>query len=81
MSVVTNRELIGMAEMESNSIKVEAMAQRSYTVHRAVARATSPPGGNIEEFITRLEQEEHGGRHGDPVTPPNSPGSGGVPFL
>jgi hypothetical protein len=57
VSVVTNRELIGMAEMESNSVKVEAMAQRSYTVHLASATAT-PHGGSIEEFIDRLEQEE-----------------------
>jgi hypothetical protein len=58
VSVVTNRELIGMAEMESNSVKVEAMAQRSYTVHRLASATASPQGGNIEEFIDRLEQEE-----------------------
>ena len=58
VSVVTNRELIGMAEMESNSVKVEAMAQRSYTVHRLASATASPQGGRIEEFIDRLEQEE-----------------------
>jgi hypothetical protein len=58
VSVVTNRELIGMAEMESNSVKVEAMAQRSYDVHRAVTSSTHPQGGSIEDFIDRLEQEE-----------------------
>jgi|KBSSwiStaDraftv2_1062776.scaffolds.fasta_scaffold348612_1 hypothetical protein len=58
VSVVTNRELIGMMEAESNLVKVEAMAQRSYTVHRVVARAASPQGGSIEEFIDRLEAEE-----------------------
>ena len=58
VSVVTNRELIGLMEAESNLIKVEAMAQRSYTVHRVVQRAASPQGGSIEEFITQLEQEE-----------------------
>jgi hypothetical protein len=58
VSVVTNRELIGMAEMESNSVKVEAMAQRSYTVHRLASATATPQGGSIEEFIDRLEQEE-----------------------
>ena len=58
VSVVTNRELIGAMEAESNLIKVEAMAQRSYTVHRVVRRAASPQGGSIEEFLDRLEQEE-----------------------
>jgi hypothetical protein len=55
---VTNRELIGLMEAESNLVKVEAMAQRSYTVHRVVERAASPQAGSIEEFITQLEQEE-----------------------
>ena len=58
VSVVTNRELIGVMEAESNLIKVEAMAQRSYTVHRVVQRAASPQGGSLEEFLDRLEQEE-----------------------
>ena len=48
---VTTRELIGMMETESNLIKLESMSQRSYTVHRAVARVASPQGGSIEEFI------------------------------
>jgi hypothetical protein len=55
---VTTRELIGMMEAESNLIKVESMSQRSYTVHRVVARAANPQGGSLEEFIGRLEEEE-----------------------
>jgi hypothetical protein len=58
VSVVSNRELIGLMEAESNSIKVEAMAQRSYTVHGVVARAASPQARSIESFIEQLEQEE-----------------------
>jgi hypothetical protein len=58
LSLVTNRELIGMVEAESNLIKVEAMAQRSYTVHRVVVRAASPQAGSIESLIEQLEQEE-----------------------
>jgi hypothetical protein len=58
VSMVTNRELIGVMEAESNLIKVEAMAQRSYTVHRVVQRAASPQGGSLEEFLERLEREE-----------------------
>ena len=58
VSVVTNRDLIGAMEAENNLIKVEAMAQRSYTVHRVVQRAAAPQGGSIEEFLDRLEQEE-----------------------
>lgn len=57
VSMVTNRELIGAMEAESNLIKVEAMAQRSYTVHRVVQRVASPPSGSIEDFIDRLERE------------------------
>ena len=55
---VTTRELIGMMEAESNLIKVESMSQRSYTVHRVVARSANPQGASIEEFIGRLEEEE-----------------------
>jgi hypothetical protein len=58
VSVVTNRELIGIVEMESNSVKVEAMAQRSYDVHRMITRDGNPQGGSVDEFIDRLEQEE-----------------------
>ena len=58
VSVLTNRELIGLMEAESNLVKVESMSQRSYTVHRMVAGAATPQGGSIEEFIDRLEQEE-----------------------
>jgi hypothetical protein len=58
VSVVTNRELIGLMEAESNLIKVESMGQRSYTVHRVVAGTSAPQGGSMEEFIDRLEQEE-----------------------
>jgi hypothetical protein len=58
VSVVTTREIISALEAENNSIKVEAMAQRSYTVHRVVQRAASPQGGSIESFIENLEQEE-----------------------
>ena len=57
---VTTRELIGMMEAESNLIKVESMSQRSYSVHRVVARAASPQGGSLEEFIGQLEQEAEG---------------------
>ena len=67
VAVVSNRELIGMAEMESNSIKVEAMAQRSYTVHRLASATANPQGGSIEEFIGQLEQEEStDARDGEP---------------
>jgi hypothetical protein len=48
------------------------MAQRSYTVHRVVACAASPPGGSIEEFIGQLEQEETTTEAPDVETPPDS---------
>ena len=54
---VTTRELIGLMEAESNLIKVESMSQRR-TVHRVVARAATPKGASMEEFIGRLEEEE-----------------------
>ena len=55
---VTNRDLIGAMEADANEVKVESMAQRSLDVHRMVTRGATPPGGSIEEFIDRLEQEE-----------------------
>jgi hypothetical protein len=58
VATVTTRELIGLVEAESNIVKVEAMAQRSYTVHRFASANASPRGGSIESFITQLEQEE-----------------------
>jgi hypothetical protein len=58
VEVVTTRELIGAMEAENNSVKVEAMAQRSMDVHRMATSATNPSAGSIEAFIDRLEQEE-----------------------
>jgi hypothetical protein len=55
---VTTRELIGAMEAENNSVKVEAMAQRSMDVHKMATNATNPAAGSIEDFIDRLEQEE-----------------------
>jgi hypothetical protein len=58
-AIVTTRELIGLVEAESNIVKTEAMAQRSYDVHRSVLAAASGPAvGGIEEFLTALEAEE-----------------------
>ena len=81
VATVTTRELIGLFEAESNSIKVEAMAQRSYTVHCVVARAASPRGGSIEDFIAALEQEEPDRRHGDPVNTAKRPGTDASPSF
>jgi hypothetical protein len=58
VSVVSNRDLIGLGMLDSDSVKVEAMAQRSYDVHRMAANADAPSTGSIEDFIDRLEQEE-----------------------
>jgi hypothetical protein len=58
VSVVTNRELIGLIEADNNDVKVEAMAQRSYDVHRMASATAAPQAGSIESFIDRLEQEE-----------------------
>jgi hypothetical protein len=58
VETVTNSDLIRQQEADANEIKVEAMAQRSYDVHRMIARDGTPQGGSIEEFIDRLEQEE-----------------------
>lgn len=59
VAVVTTRELIGWVEAESNAIKVEAMAQRSYDVHRVTNGVAGGTGvGTIEEYLTKLEGEE-----------------------
>jgi hypothetical protein len=58
VEVVTTREIIGAMEAENNSVKVEAMAQRSMDVHKMAISATNPAAGSIEDFIDRLEQEE-----------------------
>ena len=58
VEVVTTSELIGAMEAENNSVKVEAMAQRSMDVHRMATSATNPAIGSIEDFIDRLEHEE-----------------------
>jgi ABC-type protease/lipase transport system fused ATPase/permease subunit len=55
---VTTREMIGAMEAENNSVKVEAMAQRSYDVHRMSQHVAAPQAGSIESFIDRLEAEE-----------------------
>lgn len=58
VSTVTNRDLIGLGMLENDGIKVEAMAQRSYDVHRMTTTNVNPQGGSIESFIDQLEQEE-----------------------
>ena len=58
VATVTTRELIGLVEAESNIVKVEAMAQRSYDVHRMTSSQAAPHAGSIEDFIGQLEQEE-----------------------
>ena len=68
VAVVTNRELIGMVEAESNQVKTEAMAQRSYDVHRMMTNGPSNGGGNIESFIEALEHEEAAELHAHDMT-------------
>jgi len=58
VEVVTTREIIGAMEAENNSVKVEAMAQRSMDVHKMATNVTNPAAGSIEDFIDRLEAEE-----------------------
>ena len=58
VAIVTTRELIGVIEAESNIVKTEAMAQRSYDVHRSVVAGVNPAAGSVEDFIIALEQEE-----------------------
>jgi hypothetical protein len=65
VAVVTTRELIGLVEAESNIVKTEAMAQRSYDVHRMTSQTGNPQAGTIESFIDRLEQEEQEEQPGD----------------
>lgn len=55
---VTNSDLIRQQEANANSVKVEAMAQRSYDVHRMTTGTQNPQAGSIESFIDQLEQEE-----------------------
>ncbi len=59
VAVVTTRELIRLVEAESNIVKTEAMAQRSYDIHRMASSATSPAAGSIEDFVAALESERH----------------------
>ena len=68
---VTTREIIGAMEAENNSVKVEAMAQRSMDVHRMATSATNPAAGSIEDFIDRLEQEEQQAEAPDVEPPPD----------
>jgi hypothetical protein len=65
VAVVTTRELIGLVEAESNIVKTEAMAQRSYDVHRSVVAGVNPAAGTVEDFITAVEEEENTERAGD----------------
>jgi hypothetical protein len=69
VSVVSNRDLIGLGMLDSDSVKVEAMAQRSYDVHRMAANAGAPTSGSIEDFIDKLEQEEQTETAGGDVEP------------
>jgi hypothetical protein len=58
VAVVTTRELIGLVQAESDIVKTEAMAQRSYDVHRSVVAGVNPGAGSVEDFITAVEDEE-----------------------
>lgn len=58
VETVTNSDLIRQQEADSNAVKVEAMAQRSYDVHRMAQSTANPQAGSIEDFIGRLEEEE-----------------------
>lgn len=58
VSTVSNRDLIGLGMLENDGVKVEAMAQRSYDVHRMTSGQANPQAGSIESFIDQLEQEE-----------------------
>jgi uncharacterized protein with von Willebrand factor type A (vWA) domain len=69
VSTVTNRDLIGLGMLENDGIKVEAMAQRSYDVHRMTTGNANPQAGSIESFIDQLEQEEQTENPGDDIPP------------
>ena len=59
VSMVTTREVIRMLEAESNLIKVEALAQRSYAVHQSIAGPVSRGSHvGIEDFIATLDQSQ-----------------------
>jgi len=58
VETVTTSDLIRQQEANANSVKVEAMAQRSYDVHRMTTGQANPQAGSIESFIDQLEQEE-----------------------
>jgi hypothetical protein len=56
VAIVTTGELVRAIEAESNVLKTEAMAQRSYDVHRHLTN-TGPQGGQLsfEQYVEMNE--------------------------
>ena len=58
---VYNSEDPPALKAESDVLRVEALAQRSYNVHQATFGHSGTAGNTIEDFIAALEQEQHTG--------------------
>ena len=61
VTTVTTREILAAFKAESDVIKVEAMAQRSYNVHQAIFGHSGTAGNTIEDFIAALAQGKQTG--------------------
>ena len=55
VTTVTTREILAALKAESDVVKVEALAQRSYNVHQAIFGHSGTGGNTIEDFIAALE--------------------------
>ena len=61
VTTVTTREILAAFKAESDIVKVEALAQRSYNVHQATFGHSGTAGNTIEDFIAALAQEKQTG--------------------
>ena len=58
VTTVTTRGILAAFKAESDIVKVEAVAQRSYNVHQATFGHSGTAGNTIEDFIAAVEREK-----------------------
>ena len=58
VTTVTTREIVAALKAETDILKAEALAQRSYDVHQATFGHSGTAGNTIEHFIAALAPEK-----------------------